>query len=756
MPREHVTIVSEQLNLGKHQVKAVADLLTDGATIPFISRYRKEATGSLDEVGVAAIRDRLKLLADLDARKEAVLKSLDQNGHLTPDLAQQVLDAENMARVEDIYLPFKPKRRTRASQAREKGLEPLARLVFAQKGDDPYLAADRFIDPEKGVASREEALAGARDIIAETINEDADARDRLRFLFSTRSDYVCTVAKGKETAGAKYRDYFACREPAARAPSHRILAMRRGEKEGFLNITVAPPEAEAVALLEDLFVGGSGADSEQVQMAVTDSYRRLLSRSMETEIRLATKARADTEAIRVFTDNIRHLLLAAPLGAKRVLALDPGFRTGCKLVCLDRQGQLLHHDTIYPHTGEKKAGAAARTVRDLCERFKIEAIAVGNGTAGKETEAFLRSLRLDAALPIVMVNESGASIYSASAAARDEFPDLDLTVRGAISIARRLMDPLAELVKIDPKAIGVGQYQHDVDQAALKQALDDTVASCVNSVGVDVNRASVQLLTYVSGIGPQIARNIVTFRNESGPFPNRASLLKVPRLGPRAFEQAAGFLRIRNGDNPLDRSAVHPESYPLVDKMARHLNCTVDRLLSDPELRKTIDIRHYVTDEVGLPTLSDILNELEKPGRDPRKAFELFAFAKGIDTLDDLEPGMQLPGLVTNVTAFGAFVDIGVHQDGLVHISQMADRFVKDPADIVKVHQAVRVTVLEVDTARSRISLSLKKSPADPGSKKQDRPGRQRRKQTRTQSDRKQARPFNNAFADLGALKNKK
>ena len=754
MPREHVTIVAEQLNLDERQVAAVADLLDGGATIPFISRYRKEATGSLDEVAVTAIRDRLQLLADLAARKKAVLKSMDQNGHLTPELEQQVLSAENMARVEDIYLPYKPKRRTRASQAREKGLEPLARMILAQEGNDPLTAADRFIDPEKGVDSREAALDGARDIIAEIINEDGDARDRLRSLFNTRSDYVCTVSKGKEDDGAKYRDYFDCRESAARAPSHRILAMRRGEKEGFLNITVAPPEADAVALLEGLFVKGNEADSEQVKMAVSDCYRRLLSRSMETEIRLATKERADTEAIRVFGDNLRQLLLAAPLGAKRVLGLDPGFRTGCKLVCLDRQGQLLHHDTIYPHTGEKKAGEAARKVRDLCTRFKIEAIAVGNGTAGKETETFVRSLGLDAALPVVMVNESGASIYSASEAARDEFPELDLTVRGAISIARRLMDPLAELVKIDPKAIGVGQYQHDVDQNALKQALDDTVASCVNSVGVDVNRASVQLLTYVSGIGPRIARNIITFRNENGPFRNRSAIMEVPRLGPRAFEQAAGFLRIRNGDNPLDMSAVHPESYPIVDKMTRHLNCTVDRLLADPRLRKTIDLKQYVTGEIGLPTLTDIVAELEKPGRDPRKAFELFAFAEGIDTLDDLEPGMRLPGRVTNVTAFGAFVDIGVHQDGLVHISQMADHFVKDPADVVKVQQPVKVTVLEVDTARSRISLSLKTSPADPDGKGRVK-GPVRRKQTGKKSKRKPARPFNNAFAGLGALKNK-
>ena len=755
MSREHVAVVSEQLHLGKSQVKAVTDLLDAGATIPFISRYRKEATGSLDEVAVTAIRDKLKLLADLTARKEAVIKSLDQNGHLTVELEQQIFAAETMSRVEDIYLPYRPKRRTRASQARKKGLEPLARDLLEQQGVDPQKAASAFINPEKGVDSIDTALDGARDIIAEIINEDPRARDGLRSLFGTRSDYICSVAKGMETEGSKYRDYFAYQEPAAQAPSHRILAMRRGEKEGFLNITVAPPESEAIALLENLFVKGPGADSEQVKLAVYDSYRRLLSRSMETEIRLATKERADSEAIRVFADNLRQLLLSPPLGAKRILGLDPGFRTGCKLVCLDRQGNLTHHDTIFPHTGTKNTTEAGRTVKNLCKQFKIEAIAVGNGTAGKETESFLRSLKLDATLPILVVNESGASIYSASATAREEFPELDLTVRGAISIARRLMDPLAELVKIDAKAIGVGQYQHDVDQGALKQALDDTVASCVNAVGVDVNQASFQLLTYVSGIGPQIARNIISFRNDNGPFRKRIALKSVSRLGPKAFQQAAGFLRILNGDNPLDTSAVHPESYPIVDKMTRNLNCTVDRLLQDPQLRKTIVVKQYITDEIGLPTLQDILHELDKPGRDPRKSFELFAFAEGIDTLDDLEPGMRLPGMVTNVTAFGAFVDIGVHQDGLVHISQMADRFVKDPADIVKVQQSVKVTVLEVDTVRSRISLSMKTSPTAPVKKKQPNPARAAKKQTGGKIKPKQAKPFNNAFAGLGALKSK-
>ncbi|MCP3951214.1 MAG: RNA-binding transcriptional accessory protein [Desulfobacterales bacterium] len=756
MSREPIAVVSEQLHLGESQVKAVAGLLDTGATIPFISRYRKEATGSLDEVAVTAIRDRLKLLADLAARQASILKSLDQNGHLTPVLKQQVLAAETMAQVEDIYLPYRPKRRTRASQAREKGLEPLAKAVLAQTGIDPHKEAAGFLNPEKGIDTIDAALGGARDIIAEIINEHPQARAGLRSLFSTRSDYICAVAKEMETEGSKYRDYFAYQEPAAQAPSHRILAMRRGEKEGFLNITVAPPESEAIAMLETLFVTGPGADAEQVKLAVSDSYRRLLSRSMETEIRLTTKERADNESIRVFADNLRQLLLAAPLGAKRILGLDPGFRTGCKLVCLDRQGNLEHHDTIFPHTGGKKAGEAGQTVKNLCKRFKIEAIAVGNGTAGKETESFLRSLKLNAALPVVMVNESGASIYSASETAREEFPELDLTVRGAISIARRLMDPLAELVKIDPKAIGVGQYQHDVDQGALKQALDDTVASCVNAVGVDVNRASVQLLTYVSGIGPQIARNITSFRNEHGPFQKRTELKKVPRLGPKAFQQAAGFLRIQNGAHPLDASAVHPESYAIVDKMVRNLDCPLDRLLSDSQLRKTIDIKQYVTKDTGLPTLRDILAELDKPGRDPRNEFELFAFAEGIDTLDDLQPGMRIPGIVTNVTAFGAFVDVGIHQDGLVHISQMADHFVKDPANIVKVQQAVKVTVLEVDAARARISLSMKTSPLAQNGNKERVLTRAVGKQAGGEGKRnKQPGPFNNAFAGLDALKKK-
>jgi len=756
MSQKRLAFVADQLNLKTDQVDKVAELLDEGATIPFIARYRKEATGSLDEVALTAIRDSLKSLAELDARKQAILKSLDQNGHLTVELEQQVLSAESMVQVEDIYLPFRPKRRTRASQARKKGLAPLADALLQQADIDTGQAATDFLNPEQGVESVEDALAGARDIIAERVNEDPQAREQLRALFNSRGQFTSTVAKAQEETGGKYRDYFDYREPVAQAPSHRILAMRRGEKEGVLNVTVAPPETEALALLADLFVTGQNAASDQVLVAVTDSYRRLLGRSMETEIRLATKAAADRKAIQVFTDNLRQLLLAAPLGAKRVMGLDPGFRTGCKLVCLDRQGQLLHHETVYPHTSANKAAGAARQIPLLCSRYTIEAIAVGNGTAGRETEAFLRNLTWETPIPITMVNESGASIYSASDAARAEFPDLDLTVRGAISIARRLMDPLAELVKIDPKSIGVGQYQHDVDQSALKQALDETVASCVNAVGVDVNRASVQLLTYVSGIGPQIARNIVAFRNENGPFRDKANLCEVPRLGPKAFQQAAGFLRIQDGSNPLDASAVHPESYPIVDRMADDLGCTPAALMGAAHLRKALDIRRYITPEIGLPTLEDILAELEKPGRDPRQEFELFAFAEGIDTLDDLETGMRLPGIVTNVTAFGAFVDIGVHQDGLVHISQMADHFVKDPAEVVKVQQIVNVTVLEVDLARSRISLSMKAHKAAPSRKKRKPKTRSRPGSTARKTKPGPAVQFNDAFAGLNALKTRK
>jgi uncharacterized protein len=711
MPIDSIHLIAQQLSIRPSQVEAVAALLAEGATMPFIARYRKEATGSLDEIAVGAIRDRLDQLQELKERRASILKSLAQHGHLTDELNAKVLSAESMAALEDLYLPFRPKRRTRAAAAREKGLDPLARLLFEQKGVAPETAAAGFLDPEKGVQTIEDALAGARDIIAEMINEDVSARARLRAYFWKNAHVTSKVSPGKEATGAKFRDYFDWQEPALSAPSHRVLAMRRGEREEVLNLSWQPPEAEALDLLDAMFVTGAAADAEQVRTAVHDAYRRLLSRSLETELRLTVKVQADTEAIRVFAENLRELLLAPPLGPRRVLAVDPGFRTGCKLACLDEQGRLLHPATIFPHGSERQRSEAAHEILKLVEKYRIEVIAVGNGTAGRETEQFLRALRLPAALAIVPVDESGASVYSASEAARQEYPDLDLTVRGTVSIGRRLMDPLAELVKIDPKSIGVGQYQHDVDSAALRQALDDVVASCVNRVGVDLNQASLELLTYISGLGPQLAQNIVTHRNAHGAFRSRTELLEIPRLGPKAFEQCAGFLRIRNGDNPLDASAVHPESYPVVQAMASDLGCNVSILLEDPGMRAKIDLPCYVSSTRGLPTLQDILAELEKPGRDPRREFELFTFARNVADLTDLSPGMRLPGVVTNVTAFGAFVDVGVHHDGLVHISELSDRFVKNPLEVVKVHQKVEVTVLSVDTERRRFALSMKTGP---------------------------------------------
>ncbi len=712
MDERHILKIAAELNLKEKQVRATAELIAEGATVPFIARYRKEATDSLDEVAITAVRDRMEELAELDQRRESILKSLEERGLLSEELKAKVLAAETMTVLEDVYLPYRPKRRTRATVAKEKGLEPLAQIVFAQDERDPLAEAVAFVDPEKGVSSAEEALAGARDIMAEWVSEDQKAREALRALFAERGMFRTKVAPGKEAEGGKYRDYFSWEEPVASAPSHRILAFRRGEKEEVLILNVVVPEGEAVAILERLFVKGDQPSDLQVRMAVKDSYARLLSLSMETETRMATKKRADEGAIRVFADNLRHLLLAPPLGQKNVLAIDPGIRTGCKTVCLNRQGKLLHPETIFPllSTGEKEK--AAERVRTLCEKFAIEVVAIGNGTGGRETEAFLRGLNLPGGIPVVLVNESGASIYSASKVAREEFPDQDVTVRGAVSIGRRLVDPLAELVKIDPKSIGVGQYQHDVDPTALKRSLDDVVVSCVNAVGVEVNTASAQLLTYVSGLGPQLAANVVAYRDENGPFSSRKILKKVPRLGPRAFEQAAGFLRIRNGENPLDGSAVHPESYAVVEAMTRDLGCTVEDLMHDEKMRRRIEIQRYVTETAGLPTLQDILRELAKPGRDPREEFEIVSFAEGVEKIEDLRPGMKLNGVVTNVTAFGAFVDIGVHQDGLVHLSQLADRFVKDPHQIVKVHQRVSVTVLEVDLDRKRIALSMKKDPA--------------------------------------------
>jgi len=708
MNETHIERLSTELSFTPQQVKATALLLEEGATIPFIARYRKEATNSLDEVAITAIRDRLAQLGELDSRREAILRSLEERELLPDELKDKLVAAQTMAVLEDIYLPFRPKRRTRATIAREKGLEPLAQRIFAQDGSDPLKEAHAFINPEKEINSAEEALAGARDIIAEWISEDAAARAAMREFFLQKAVFRTKIISEKEQEGIKYQDYFDWEEPVNAAPSHRILAMRRGENEGFLTLRVSPPEQEALALLEPFFIKGTTQASEQVKQALDDSFSRLLYPSMETEIRMVTKKRADEEAIRVFVENLRQLLLASPLGQKNVLAIDPGIRTGCKVVCLDRQGKLLHTDTIFLHQSEHAKAKAAETLIALCRRFQVEAIAVGNGTGGRETEAFVKGLDPLKKIPVIIVNESGASIYSASEVAREEFPDYDVTVRGSVSIGRRLMDPLAELVKIDPKSIGVGQYQHDVDQNALKRSLDDVVMSCVNAVGVEVNTASKQLLTYVSGLGPQLAKAIVAYRNEHGPFDAREKLKKVPRLGPKAFEQAAGFLRIHEAENPLDASAVHPESYPIVEAMARDLGCSLNDMMKNEGLRKRIDMNTYITEKVGLPTLTDILSELAKPGRDPREIFEAFAFTEGVEKIEDVKPGMKLPGIVTNITAFGAFVDIGVHQDGLVHISELANRFVKNPNEVVKVHQKVMATVLEVNVERKRISLSLR------------------------------------------------
>jgi len=749
MSEAHIPKIAQELGLTPRQVQTTCDLLGEGATVPFIARYRKEATGSLDEVAITAIRDRLNQLMELDKRREAILKSLEERGQLTDELKEKILSAETMVVLEDIYLPYRPKRRTRATIAKEKGLEPLAQLLFAQNDMDPLAEAAAFVDPEKGVDSAEDALAGACDIIAEWVNEDQTARARIRDFYLSKAVFKSKVIPEKEAEGIKYKDYFDWEEPVSTAPSHRTLAMRRGEKEGFLTLRVLPPEDEALEILDGIFVKGEGPASQQVQIAVHDSYKRLLSPSMETEIRLATKKRADEEAIKVFVENLRQLLLAPPLGQKNVLAVDPGFRTGCKVVCLDRQGKLLHTETIYPLQSEKAAADARSKILEMCERFSIEAIAVGNGTAGRETETFIRGLDLSKNIHLVMVNESGASVYSASEVAREEFPDQDVTVRGAVSIGRRLMDPLAELVKIDPKSIGVGQYQHDVDQGALKSSLDDVVVSCVNRVGVEVNTASKQLLTYVSGLGPQLAKGIVEYRNEHGPFQSREGLKQVSRLGPKAFEQAAGFLRIRDGENPLDRSAVHPESYPIVDAMVRDLGCSVLDLMREEKLREKIDLEQYVSEKVGLPTLNDILSELSKPGRDPREQFETFRFEEGVEKIEDVKPGMKLPGIVTNLTAFGVFVDIGVHQDGLVHISELSNRFVKNPAEVVKVHQRVLVTVLDVDLERRRVSLSMKSSRPGPNVVSK---GEERKKEEKRQERRQKQKstftnnPFDAAF----------
>lgn len=711
MNKNYENVVAAELGIRPQQVLAVISLIEDGGTVPFIARYRKEATGSLDEVLIAAIRDRVEQLKELDKRRETILKSIGEQGKLTPELEKKILAADTMTILEDIYLPYKPKRKTRASVAREKGLEPLAELILKQTNINLSSETTAFINPEKGINNEEDALQGARDIIAEMINEDAETRQKIRKLFLSEGIVRSKVIRGKEEAAAKFKDYFDWEEPISKVASHRLLAMRRGEKETFLSLDISPNEEDAIFLMQKLWLIGPNAASEQVEIAIKDAYKRLLKPSIETEVRIETKKKADIEAITVFKDNLRELLLAAPLGAKNVLGIDPGFRTGCKVVCLDRQGKLLHHEAIFPNEPQKQTIQSAAAIHDLCHKFKIEAIAIGNGTAARETERFVRSIGLPDHILIVMVNESGASIYSASDTAREEFPDKDVTVRGSVSIGRRLMDPLAELVKIDPKSIGVGQYQHDVDQNSLKQGLDDVVISCVNAVGVEVNTASKELLSYVSGLGPALAKNIVEYRNANGPFKSREALKKVPRMGDKVFEQSAGFLRIKNASNPLDNSAVHPESYEIVEAMAKDINAGIGELIADQNLRKSIKIERYVSDKVGLPTLQDILSELEKPGRDPRESFEIMQFDDNVHSMEDLKIGMKLNGIITNVTNFGAFVDIGVHQDGLVHKSHLADRYVDNPADFVKVQQKVNVTVVEVDIPRKRIALSMKSDP---------------------------------------------
>lgn len=708
MSENYSNIIAIELNLARYQVQNTINLLNEGASIPFIARYRKEMTGSLDEVMLIKIRDRLKQLVELDKRRETILNSIKEQDKLTEELEKQINDAVTMAELEDIYLPYKPKRKTRGLVARQKGLEPLAKFIMRQQHGDPAREAEQFVNVEKEVEDVEDALAGARDIIAEWVNENRRARYELRKLFHYKAVIESRVVKAKEEEGKKYRNYFEHNELLKKTPSHRVLAMFRGEAEGALKVTVAPAQEDAIRILQKIFVKGNGLCSLQVEMAISDSYKRLLQPSLENEMRAEAKEKADAEAIKVFDENLRQLLLAPPLGQKNVLAIDPGFRTGCKIVCLDKQGNLVHNETIYPHPPQNETRQAMHKITSLVDAYKIEAIAIGNGTAGRETEDLIRRIRFGKDLVAVMVNESGASVYSASKVARDEFPEYDVTVRGAVSIGRRLMDPLAELVKIDPKSIGVGQYQHDVNQTKLQESLQDVVVSSVNSVGVELNTASKELLTYVSGVGPVLADNIVTYRREEGMFKSREQLKKVPRFGNKAFEQAAGFLRVRDSKNPLDRSAVHPESYDIVKSMAKSVGASIDELVEKKELRDKISLEAFVTDKTGLPTLTDIMKELEKPGRDPRKKFEMFEFDKNVHSINDLQEGMVLPGIITNITAFGAFVDVGVHQDGLVHISQLSNTYVSDPNSVVRLNQKVKVRVLEVDLERNRIQLSMK------------------------------------------------
>ena len=706
---EFSQMIAAELKLPAHRIANTLKLLQGGATIPFISRYRKEATGGLDEVQIGDIQTRYEKLCELSKRKETVLSTIEEQGKLTPELKSRISACWNATELEDIYLPFKPKRKTRAETARAKGLEPLALLLMMQKENNLAAKVRNFVKGE--VKDEEDALKGARDILAEQISEDERSRNLMRNQFQRQAIIQSKVVKGKETeeASAKYRDYFDFCEPLKKCSSHRLLALRRGESEGVLKVTIFPEDEDMCnERLQRLFVRANNACAHQVEEVLTDAYKRLLKPAIETEFAALSKEKADEEAIRVFAENLRQLLLAPPLGQKRVMGIDPGFRTGCKVVCLDAQGTLLHNEAIYPHPPKSEYAQAARKIVKLVEQYKIEAIAIGNGTASRETERFVTSQRYDREVQVFVVSEDGASIYSASKTAREEFPDYDVTVRGAVSIGRRLMDPLAELVKIDAKSIGVGQYQHDVDQTKLKASLDQTVESCVNLVGVNVNTASKHLLTYVSGLGPTLAQNIVDYRTENGPFESRRQLLKVPRMGAKAYEQCAGFLRIPQAKNPLDNSAVHPESYPIVEQMAKDLNCTVADLIKDKELRSKIDLKKYVTDTVGLPTLTDILQELDKPGRDPRQKIQVFEFDKNVRTLDDLQEGMELPGIVTNITNFGCFVDIGIKENGLVHVSQLADRFVSNPADVVRIHQYVRVKVMSIDHERKRIQLTMK------------------------------------------------
>lgn len=701
--------IARALKLPVHRVENTLKLLEGGATIPFISRYRKEATGGLDEVQIGDIKAQYDKLCELAKRKETILSTLKEQNNLTPELQQRIDNCWESTELEDIYLPFKPKRKTRAEMARQKGLEPLAVLLMMQRENNLPAKVRSFVKGE--VKDEEDALKGARDIIAEQVSEDEQARNLIRSQFSRQAVITAKVAKGKEKeeAAAKYRDYFDFSEPLKRCTSHRMLALLRGEAEGILKVSIAPAEDDlCTERLQRQFVRGNNACSQQVAEAVADAYKRLLKPAIETEFFGSSKEKADEEAIRVFAGNLRQLLLAAPLGQKRVMGIDPGFRTGCKVVCLDAQGALLHNEAIYPHPPKSEYQQAARKLVKLVEQYKIEAIAIGNGTASRETEQFVTSQRYNREVQVFVVSEDGASIYSASKTAREEFPEYDVTVRGAVSIGRRLMDPLAELVKIDAKSIGVGQYQHDVDQTKLKASLDQTVESCVNLVGVNVNTASKHLLTYVSGLGPVLAQNIVDYRTQNGAFHSRRELLKVPRMGAKAFEQCAGFLRISGAENPLDNSAVHPESYPIVEKMAKDLKCTVTDLINRKELRSRIQIEKYVTDTVGLPTLTDIMQELDKPGRDPRQQIEVFQFDPNVRTIDDLKEGMELPGIVTNITNFGCFVDIGIKENGLVHVSQLADKFVSDPTTVVSIHQHVRVKVLSIDHERKRIQLTMK------------------------------------------------